>query len=226
MAVNPSSSFRPRKKSLHGLPSSVTWDRGSPGDHVHTGVVICKQQWISHPPLSALGKPLYLHIGEEIDGVDMRAEVGLLSRNIVVMGEMEDRCYPYNNHVCNFFDFDTFGGHIKVWVRPTGSIPALPAWQGPWLGRTREQEVGPRAGTSWKADPCCPVCCSGCRPLAGRQEGATLGTAVHSPVTCHPGLPACTASSPRPCSHSLSPTPHPGRFPEELAFHPHKSRLQ
>uniref|UniRef100_A0A2K5CXS1 hyaluronoglucosaminidase n=1 Tax=Aotus nancymaae TaxID=37293 RepID=A0A2K5CXS1_AOTNA len=63
--------------------------------------------------LSALGKPMYLHIGEEIDGVDMRAEVGLLSRNIVVMGEMEDKCYPYRNHICNFFDFDTFGGHIK-----------------------------------------------------------------------------------------------------------------
>ncbi|XP_069867599.1 cell migration-inducing and hyaluronan-binding protein isoform X3 [Dipodomys merriami] len=59
------------------------------------------------------GKPLYLHIGEEIDGVDMRAEVGLLSRNIVVMGEVEGKCYPYNNHVCSFFDFDTFGGHIK-----------------------------------------------------------------------------------------------------------------
>uniref|UniRef100_A0A452U0G9 hyaluronoglucosaminidase n=1 Tax=Ursus maritimus TaxID=29073 RepID=A0A452U0G9_URSMA len=59
------------------------------------------------------GKPLYLHIGEEIDGVDMRAEVGLLTRNIVVMGEMEDSCYPYSNHICNFFDFDTFGGHIK-----------------------------------------------------------------------------------------------------------------
>uniref|UniRef100_A0A8I3MRT3 hyaluronoglucosaminidase n=1 Tax=Canis lupus familiaris TaxID=9615 RepID=A0A8I3MRT3_CANLF len=60
------------------------------------------------------GKPLYLHIGEEIDGVDMRAEVGLLSRNIVVMGEVENRCYSYSNHICNFFDFDTFGGHIKV----------------------------------------------------------------------------------------------------------------
>ncbi|XP_058398578.1 cell migration-inducing and hyaluronan-binding protein isoform X4 [Diceros bicornis minor] len=59
------------------------------------------------------GKPVYLHIGEEIDGVDMRAEVGLLSRNIVVMGETEDECYPYSNHICNFFDFDTFGGHIK-----------------------------------------------------------------------------------------------------------------
>lgn len=44
----------------------------------------------------------------------MRAEVGLLTRNIVVMGEMEDRCYPYSNHICDFFDFDTFGGHIKV----------------------------------------------------------------------------------------------------------------
>lgn len=44
----------------------------------------------------------------------MRAEVGLLTRNIVVMGEMEDGCYPYSNHICNFFDFDTFGGHIKV----------------------------------------------------------------------------------------------------------------
>uniref|UniRef100_A0A8D2JCJ0 hyaluronoglucosaminidase n=1 Tax=Sciurus vulgaris TaxID=55149 RepID=A0A8D2JCJ0_SCIVU len=60
------------------------------------------------------GKPLYLHIGEEMDGVDMRAEVGLLSRNIVVMGEMEDKCYPYSKHICNFFDFDTFGGHIKI----------------------------------------------------------------------------------------------------------------
>ncbi|XP_021502953.1 cell migration-inducing and hyaluronan-binding protein isoform X2 [Meriones unguiculatus] len=59
------------------------------------------------------GKPQYLHTGEEIDGVDMRAEVGLLTRNIVVMGEMEDKCYPYSNHICDFFDFDTFGGHIK-----------------------------------------------------------------------------------------------------------------
>lgn len=68
----------------------------------------------SMPPIPALGKPMYLHIGEEIDGVDMRAEVGLLTRNIVVMGEMEGSCYPYSKHLCDFFDFDTFGGHIKV----------------------------------------------------------------------------------------------------------------
>lgn len=67
----------------------------------------------SEPPTVA-GKPQYLHMGEEVDGVDMRAEVGLLSRNIVVRGEVEPACYPYTPHVCNFFHFDTFGGHIKV----------------------------------------------------------------------------------------------------------------
>ncbi|XP_075063895.1 cell migration-inducing and hyaluronan-binding protein isoform X2 [Mixophyes fleayi] len=58
------------------------------------------------------GRAKYLHIGEEIDGVDMRAEVGLLSRNIVIHGEMEDSCY--NSVVCKYFDFDTFGGHVKI----------------------------------------------------------------------------------------------------------------
>ncbi|XP_020645703.3 cell migration-inducing and hyaluronan-binding protein [Pogona vitticeps] len=63
------------------------------------------------------GKPTYLHTGEIVDGVDMRAEVGLLSRNVVVMGEMEEGCYDYNNGLCSFFDFDTFGGHVKVGLR-------------------------------------------------------------------------------------------------------------
>uniref|UniRef100_A0A803YQY7 G8 domain-containing protein n=1 Tax=Meleagris gallopavo TaxID=9103 RepID=A0A803YQY7_MELGA len=58
------------------------------------------------------GSPLYLHIGEVIDGIDMRAEVGLLTRNILIQGEMEDSCYGENQ--CQFFSFDTFGGHIKV----------------------------------------------------------------------------------------------------------------
>ncbi|KAM4039272.1 cell migration-inducing and hyaluronan-binding protein isoform 1-T2 [Anomaloglossus baeobatrachus] len=58
------------------------------------------------------GQAKYLHIGEEMDGVDMRAEVGLLSRNVVIFGEMEENCY--NHIVCKFFDFDTFGGHIKI----------------------------------------------------------------------------------------------------------------
>ncbi|XP_030136868.3 cell migration-inducing and hyaluronan-binding protein isoform X3 [Taeniopygia guttata] len=60
------------------------------------------------------GKATYLHVGEVVDGVDMRAEVGLLSHNVVVMGEMEQQCYEYSSKLCSFFDFDTFGGHIKI----------------------------------------------------------------------------------------------------------------
>ncbi|KAJ8249320.1 hypothetical protein GJAV_G00233530 [Gymnothorax javanicus] len=58
------------------------------------------------------GKPTYLHMGQDVDGVDMRAEVGLLSRNILIRGEMEPQCYA--SEACKFFDFDTFGGHVKV----------------------------------------------------------------------------------------------------------------
>uniref|UniRef100_A0AAQ5YUA8 G8 domain-containing protein n=1 Tax=Amphiprion ocellaris TaxID=80972 RepID=A0AAQ5YUA8_AMPOC len=58
------------------------------------------------------GKAKFVHVGEEVDGVDMRAEVGLLSRNILLRGEMEPGCY--GNEACKFFSFDTFGGHLKV----------------------------------------------------------------------------------------------------------------
>ncbi|XP_015254408.1 PREDICTED: transmembrane protein 2 [Cyprinodon variegatus] len=58
------------------------------------------------------GKPRYNHVGEIIDGVDMRAEVALLSRNILIYGEMESSCYGDN--LCQFFNHDTFGGHIKI----------------------------------------------------------------------------------------------------------------
>ncbi|XP_061674010.1 cell surface hyaluronidase [Syngnathoides biaculeatus] len=58
------------------------------------------------------GKPLYNHVGEIIDGVDMRAEVALLSRNILIYGEMENSCY--GNNFCQFYSHDTYGGHIKI----------------------------------------------------------------------------------------------------------------
>ncbi|KAM9765301.1 cell migration-inducing and hyaluronan-binding protein isoform 2-T2 [Menidia menidia] len=58
------------------------------------------------------GKAQFTHIGEEVDGVDMRAEVGLLTRNILLRGETEPNCY--GQEACNFFNFDTFGGHLKV----------------------------------------------------------------------------------------------------------------
>ena len=50
------------------------------------------------------------HFGEEDSGVEMRAEVGLLSRNVLIRGEMESACYPPNP--CDEVDYDTFGGHI------------------------------------------------------------------------------------------------------------------
>ncbi|KAM3867966.1 cell surface hyaluronidase [Diretmus argenteus] len=58
------------------------------------------------------GRPLYNHVGEIVDGVDMRAEVALLSRNILIYGEMENSCY--GNNGCQFYSHDTYGGHIKI----------------------------------------------------------------------------------------------------------------
>lgn len=56
--------------------------------------------------------PQFLHIGEIINGVDMRAEVGVLTRNILIKGETEDSCY--SGKECKFFNYDTFGGQIKI----------------------------------------------------------------------------------------------------------------
>uniref|UniRef100_A0A8U7NCF4 hyaluronoglucosaminidase n=1 Tax=Corvus moneduloides TaxID=1196302 RepID=A0A8U7NCF4_CORMO len=56
--------------------------------------------------------PQFPHVGEVIDGVDMRAEVGVLTRNILIKGETENTCYREKE--CQFFSYDTFGGHIKI----------------------------------------------------------------------------------------------------------------
>lgn len=61
------------------------------------------------------GRPQYNHVGEIIDGIDMRAEVALLSRNILIHGEMENSCY--GNDGCQFYSHDTYGGHVKVCLR-------------------------------------------------------------------------------------------------------------
>uniref|UniRef100_A0A8K9UEB0 hyaluronoglucosaminidase n=1 Tax=Oncorhynchus mykiss TaxID=8022 RepID=A0A8K9UEB0_ONCMY len=60
------------------------------------------------------GRPQFGHVGEIVDGVDMRAEVAMLSRNILIYGEMENACY--GNNWCQFFGHDTYGGHIKVCI--------------------------------------------------------------------------------------------------------------
>uniref|UniRef100_A0A8D0H9K1 hyaluronoglucosaminidase n=1 Tax=Sphenodon punctatus TaxID=8508 RepID=A0A8D0H9K1_SPHPU len=56
--------------------------------------------------------PQFLHMGEIIDGVDMRAEVGVLTKNILIKGETEKFCYADNQ--CQFFNYDTFGGQIQI----------------------------------------------------------------------------------------------------------------
>ncbi|XP_019628398.1 PREDICTED: transmembrane protein 2-like [Branchiostoma belcheri] len=58
------------------------------------------------------GKARYTHFGEVSDEVDMRGEVGLLTRNVRFRGEVEDSCYGDN--FCQFFDYDTYGGHLKI----------------------------------------------------------------------------------------------------------------
>lgn len=52
---------------------------------------------------------------------------------------------PYSNHLCNFFDFDTFGGHIKVRqiylgrARQPSQEIRTPSWgRGAWQGRDWE----------------------------------------------------------------------------------------
>ncbi|KAK3091732.1 hypothetical protein FSP39_022248 [Pinctada imbricata] len=63
------------------------------------------------------------HFGKIVDRVDMRGEVGLLTRNIKIKGEMQDHCPPSNGNCgtcpsgqenCGKYKYDTFGGHLKV----------------------------------------------------------------------------------------------------------------
>ena len=62
---------------------------------------------------SDVGTVRHRHLGVvSEDGVDLRAEVAVLSRNIRIHGEMEESCYDDNR--CDYFSYDTFGGHIQV----------------------------------------------------------------------------------------------------------------
>ncbi|XP_035684657.1 cell surface hyaluronidase-like [Branchiostoma floridae] len=58
------------------------------------------------------GQARYTHFGEISDDVDLRGEVGLLTRNIKFQGEVEDSCYGDN--FCQYFSYDTYGGHLKI----------------------------------------------------------------------------------------------------------------
>lgn len=57
----------------------------------------------------------YRHFGEIEDGVDMRGEVALLSRNVKIAGSMKRGCPAENGNCDNkLWSLDTYGGHIKV----------------------------------------------------------------------------------------------------------------
>ena len=59
----------------------------------------------------------YLHYGNFTYNVDERAEVAILSRNVLIEGVMEDECYfntKEEQKLCKKFQMDTFGGHILV----------------------------------------------------------------------------------------------------------------
>ncbi|XP_052771166.1 cell surface hyaluronidase-like [Mya arenaria] len=60
----------------------------------------------------------YTHFGELLAGgrMDMRGEVAVLTRRVVVQGEMEPECPAFNGNCDNFIvdGRDTFGAHIKI----------------------------------------------------------------------------------------------------------------
>ncbi|XP_069121969.1 cell surface hyaluronidase-like [Argopecten irradians] len=55
----------------------------------------------------------YTHWGEMINNVDCRGDVALLSRNIVLQGQMEEDC-PAENGNCDVYPYDTFGAHMRI----------------------------------------------------------------------------------------------------------------
>ncbi|ELU07395.1 hypothetical protein CAPTEDRAFT_223259 [Capitella teleta] len=57
----------------------------------------------------------YTHLVVNSPGISFNAEIGLLSRNIRVHGEMEPECYG-TGYFCDFYDYDTFGGHIQMLI--------------------------------------------------------------------------------------------------------------
>ncbi|KAN0023195.1 hypothetical protein ACTFIU_011358 [Dictyostelium citrinum] len=55
----------------------------------------------------------YVHWGSITRGVDERAEVALLTRNIKIQGQLGRSC-KNSKLVCDFFPFDSFGAHIMI----------------------------------------------------------------------------------------------------------------
>ncbi|XP_076451163.1 cell surface hyaluronidase CEMIP2-like [Babylonia areolata] len=59
----------------------------------------------------------YMHYGEITYNVDERAEVALLTRNILFEGQLEESCYFFTDFeqlLCDRFQEDMYGGHVKA----------------------------------------------------------------------------------------------------------------
>jgi cell migration-inducing and hyaluronan-binding protein len=57
----------------------------------------------------------FTHLVVNAPGISFNAEIGLLSRDIKVHGEMEADCYG-TAYLCDFYDYDTYGGHIQMLI--------------------------------------------------------------------------------------------------------------
>jgi len=60
------------------------------------------------------GEIKFSHYGEEYETINMRAEVGLLTRNVLIHGEMGETCQDVGTPACDEVDFDNYGGHTKA----------------------------------------------------------------------------------------------------------------
>ena len=56
----------------------------------------------------------YTHYADTYETIDMRAEVGLLTRNVLIHGEMGEKCTDVDSDACQAVGFDNFGGHTKA----------------------------------------------------------------------------------------------------------------
>ncbi|KAL2300798.1 hypothetical protein Nmel_013688 [Mimus melanotis] len=95
-------------------------------DVLPEAAVLCSSLWdqITTTDMSPDLAAHFVFTLEKSDGVDMRAEVGFLARNILIQGEMEDSCY--GQYQCQLFSFDTFGGDIKSSFKISPQLCTLP----------------------------------------------------------------------------------------------------
>ena len=109
------------KHAFHVADNVSSWDVGDKlviatsdydMDHAEQVTITSK---ITDYHIEVEGDIRYTHLGQKHGDMEMRAEVGLLTRNVLIHGEMGDECIPGEEQdLCNIHHFDNFGGHIKA----------------------------------------------------------------------------------------------------------------